>query len=162
MLVIGWKEKRHLNAVVSSNDVWNGIKRYDSKTIWKWYENAVLDKKISGATVYFLKENQMQLKLLINFKLRRTGTQNRITSDWETCTHPPYKRPCAIHSLSSATRHMHHLKSGTGAENMWRKPMPPAATIVYRGACSVRTMYGNTKTIYMHTYKYYNMKLYDK
>ena len=25
----------------------------------------------------------MQLKLLITFKLRRTGIQNRVTSDWE-------------------------------------------------------------------------------
>ena len=28
-------------------------------------------------------ENQMQLKLLITFELRRTGIQNRFTSDWE-------------------------------------------------------------------------------
>ena len=49
--MIGWKEKRRFNAVFPSNGVWNGIKRYDSKTIRKRYENAVLDKKIGVANV---------------------------------------------------------------------------------------------------------------
>ena len=34
------------------NGVWNGIKQYDSKTIRKRYENAVLDKQIDVATVH--------------------------------------------------------------------------------------------------------------
>ena len=86
----------------------------------------------------FLNENQMQLKLLITctFNVRRTGIQNRVTSDWEVPPPPPLQATptqgdstcyvMELHLVPFPQPHDTCITSKTaqlGAENMWRKPM---------------------------------------
>ena len=86
---------------------------------------------------YFIKENQMQLKLLITFKLRRTGIQNRVTSDWEVPlpTNDPdprgqnmrYPFPFRSRTTHASPQKRHNQAQRTCGGNRCPDSLPPCA-----------------------------------
>ena len=116
--------------------------KYDNKKgsviFFKWKPNAI------EITYYMYLQRTQNCHPELGHKWLEIPTP---TSDSDAGWQHMLRYGTSSYSLSSATRHMHYLKSSTvrcrkRGGNRCPDSMPPAPTIVHRVACSVRTMYG--------------------